>query len=730
MTQRKQTTRASLELLSPAGNTESLRAAVANGADAVYLGLTDFNARRRADNFQPEQLTEVMAFLHMHNVRGYVTVNTLIFPDELPLFTKRLEMIASAGADAVIVQDLSAVALARQIAPTLPVHASTQMTLTEPHGIEQVRALGVSRVILARELTLDQIARVARATESELEVFVHGAICFSYSGQCLASLARGGRSANRGLCAQPCRLEYELFVDGQARNLEDKKHLLSPSDLTTWRRVGELADTGVHAVKIEGRLKSAEYVAAVTSLYRKAIDAASAGVSFQPDPQHLEAVAHVFARNISEGFLGDTDRRKFIDGRSPTRRGLLVGTVVRADDRYVIIEMAREYTGRLKPGDGLAFAPDLADGNCSGGRIYGVDSLSSRQMRLAFAREDLDPRKLSAGMCVWKTDDPAIGKRLRASYTRVEPTRRVGLSARISAQPDTPLSIEFSDEAGHNVRVESDHPLAAALHYPLTLDDARRQLDRLGSTPFALDQVELCGPEGPTGELPVMVPASILNQLRRQGVQSLIEARQNHAKHDIVDRQALANLRANLAFEPSPPITNTYLSILVRTREQSLALCEKGLQLNGKPHLVYADPQDIDNLPPMLDSLRRAGFRTGASTVRILPPDHEVLLDRIIESRPDAVLIRNIGSLGYLRTRLPGIEMVADFSFNIVNDVSGALLLRWGVRRITPGFDLADDAMPLLLEHLPATCLEMPVYYRIPLFHTRYCPKRPSAATK
>ncbi len=722
MEQQKQSTRPPLELLSPAGNAESLRAAVANGADAVYFGLTDFNARRRADNFPPEQLAEVMNFLHKHHVRGYITVNTLIFPDELPLLAERIEASASAGADAVIVQDLATAALAHRIAPTLPIHASTQMTLTEPEGIEQVLEVGVSRVILARELTLVQIARLTRTTDIEIEVFVHGAICFSYSGQCLASFARGGRSANRGLCAQPCRLEYDLFIDGHARDLDGAKYLLSPSDLSAWRHIGELANAGVHAVKIEGRLKSAEYVAATTAVYRAAIDAAVAGKPFQPDPRHLEALAQVFGRNYTEGFLGNADRRKLIDGRSPTRRGQVVGTVVRTDSRYVTIELAHEYLGQLKPGDGLAFAPELVDEHCPGGRIHEVNPQPPRQMRLAFAREDLDTRKISAGMCVWKTDDPVVGKRLRTSFSRVEPQRRVKLSTRLAAQPNQPLRIEFTDDAGNCVSVESDKPLPAARNRPLTLDDACRQLDRLGPTPFSLDQVELLGPDGPTKELPVMIPASMLNQLRRQGVQALIELRQRQARHAIVDRQALEHLRADLAStSQDSSCPKTFLSILVRTSPQARALVDSGTCAWGNPILTYLDPQNLDDLPRMRDILRDKGFRIGTTVPRVLPPDNEILLKRIIASQPDALLIRNLGSLRYLRKHLPGVEMTADFSLNIVNDISALLLLRWGVQRITPGFDLTEDALPCLLPYIPADRLEMLIYYRLPLFYTRYC---------
>jgi putative protease len=235
------------ELLAPAGDWEALRAAVANGADAVYFGLSNFNARHRATNFTLEELPAVVDFLHQRNVRGYVTVNTLIFSDELAEAARFIEGIARAGADAVIVQDLGLARLIHRLAPELPIHGSTQMTMTEPRGIELLRTLGVERVILARELSLSEIEQIKARTAMPLEVFVHGALCVAYSGQCLTSEALGGRSANRGQCAQACRLPYELIVDGQPRDLGDRAYLLSPQDLAAFDVIDALVKLGAES---------------------------------------------------------------------------------------------------------------------------------------------------------------------------------------------------------------------------------------------------------------------------------------------------------------------------------------------------------------------------------------------------------------------------------------------------------------------------------------------------
>ncbi|MDB4932466.1 MAG: peptidase, partial [Myxococcaceae bacterium] len=263
------------EVLSPAGDPDALRAAIRSGADAVYFGLQGFNARARATNFDAATLRDTMDLLHGHGVRGYVTLNTLVFDAELPAVEAALRACAQAGVDAVIVQDLAVVRLARAVAPGLPVHASTQMTCTDAGAVELAAELGASRVILARELSLDDIAKIRAATDVPVEVFVHGALCVAYSGQCLTSEAIGGRSANRGACAQACRLPYALVVDGVEKDTGDRAFLLSPQDLEASALIPQLSALGVASVKIEGRLKADSYVAATAALYRRAVDAAA-----------------------------------------------------------------------------------------------------------------------------------------------------------------------------------------------------------------------------------------------------------------------------------------------------------------------------------------------------------------------------------------------------------------------------------------------------------------------
>ncbi|MBC7974926.1 MAG: U32 family peptidase, partial [Myxococcales bacterium] len=257
------------EILAPAGDRDTMSAALAAGADAVYFGLDDgFNARARATNFASDALPEIVAGIHRAGARAYVTLNTLVFEPELPIVEELIRRIAAAGTDAIIVQDPAVALLARAICPALDIHASTQMTASSPLAAELLRGLGIARVVVPRELSVDEIRMYAAGTTIPLEVFIHGALCVSWSGQCLSSEAWGGRSANRGQCAQACRLPYRLIVDGQERDLGEVAYLLSPKDLVGLDAVPALAGLGVASLKIEGRLKAPHYVATAVAQYR------------------------------------------------------------------------------------------------------------------------------------------------------------------------------------------------------------------------------------------------------------------------------------------------------------------------------------------------------------------------------------------------------------------------------------------------------------------------------
>src|SRR4051812_5118275 len=304
------------EIMSPAGYWPQLRAAIEAGADSVYFGLHHFTARAKV-GFDLGELPEVMRTLHRRGVKGFVTFNTLVFEHELQEASRTLAAIAEAGADAIIVQDLGVLKMARQIAPDLEIHGSTQMSITSADGVRLAQRLGASRVTLARELSLDEIRKIRAATDCELEIFVHGALCVAYSGQCFSSEAWGGRSANRGQCAQACRLPYEMIVDGEKKPLADARYLLSPGDLYAVEQIPEIVQIGISAIKIEGRYKDSDYVALTTRAYRQAVDDAWAGRAVYADKLALE---QVYSRGLAPHFLTGTNHQAVVNGRAPRHR--------------------------------------------------------------------------------------------------------------------------------------------------------------------------------------------------------------------------------------------------------------------------------------------------------------------------------------------------------------------------------------------------------------------------
>lgn len=357
------------ELLAPAGNWDCAKAAVAAGADAIYFGLSAFNARLRADNFTNRDLPELMNYLHRHGVRGFIAMNTLIFTNELDAAEQQLRVIAEAGVDALIIQDLGLAKLSRLIAPNVEVHASTQMTITSPEGLRFIESLvPLECAVLARELSVKEINRFKSkdgASHAPLEVFVHGALCVAYSGQCLTSESLGQRSANRGECAQACRMPYELVVDGETKDLGEVRYLLSPQDLAAVDLIPELLAAGVKSYKIEGRLKSPEYVTAVTKVYRKALDAAVAGLPSPINAEDRYEMEMTFSRGLSTGWLAGTDHPYLTHGRFGKKRGPFLGSVADFGPGWIQLDGRSDVP--IHAGDGVVFDAGEDRNNEQGG---------------------------------------------------------------------------------------------------------------------------------------------------------------------------------------------------------------------------------------------------------------------------------------------------------------------------------------------------------------------------
>jgi putative protease len=718
------------ELLAPAGDWEALRAAVANGADAVYFGLSNFNARARAANFEPDELPSVMQFLHARNVRGFVTLNTLIFSDELPAVAEFVKLAAECGVDAVIVQDLGLVRLIRRMVPTLHVHASTQMTLTEPRGINFVRQLGVERVVLARELSLEDIRKVTAGTDMPVEVFVHGALCVAYSGQCLTSEALGGRSANRGQCAQACRLPYEMIVDGVARDLGDRAYLLSPQDLAAYDHIQPLIEAGVISFKIEGRLKGGPYVAATTQTYRKAIDTALEERDFQLSRRDELDLAQTFSRGFTPGFLEGNNHQKLVRGRFPKSRGVRLGKVVGLTKLGAKIQLAERMPVEeiIKPGDGVVFDIGKPEEKEPGGRVWNVQESRHDPLviEIAFETGAINLSEVMNGCEVWKTDDPALRKRLEQSYAQDRPAHRLPLSAKVSGAVGGSVTLMLSNPYGITATATWSGPLELAQKRPTTAEEIGEQLGRLGDTPYELGALTIDLPAS------VLVPKSVLNDLRRQAAGELAERQMELRKHITAEPNALEAMRAELSVRTPtvkdgirPDIHNTRLPVLIilaRNLDQLEAVLNWQPPNNlPRPEAVYCDFEDLRRYKDAVARARVAGMPIGLAPVRILKPAEEGFQSLVVRAEPDIVLVRNLASISYFQKQLPKAQLVGDFSLNVANELTASLLRQAGLVRLVPSYDLNWDQFASLLQRSNPTWFEAVIHQHMPMFHMEHC---------
>ncbi|WP_199925525.1 peptidase U32 family protein, partial [Paenibacillus bouchesdurhonensis] len=514
-------TRQDVELLAPAGDWDCMRAAVANGADAIFFGVEKFNARARANNFRMDELPEIMAFLHSYGVKGFLTFNILVFEDELRDAAELIEACIDAGVDAVIVQDLGLVKMIREMSPDFPIHGSTQMTITSPEAVEFTKPWNMERVVLGRENNLKQIQKIGEQAKLPMEVFVHGALCVSYSGQCLTSEMWGGRSANRGECAQACRLPYDLMVDGEQKPMGDVAYLLSPKDLAAIDLMPELIEAGVTSFKIEGRLKSPEYVANVVSKYRKAIDRYFDGENARPSKEEVRELQQSFSRGFTHGFLEGTNNKKLVEGTFPKSRGVYLGRVEQVLRDGVVCRLEAP----VKRGDGIVFDAGDPTKKEEGGRVYdlrrkGVKLEGEADEKwivdIIPGRNDVDLRKVHVGDRIWKTSDPALDKRLRQTFETDKPYRVFPVQVRATGRAGEPLATFWSDvQKGTTVRVDSELLLETAQKRPM--DDAllEEQFGRLGGTLFQLERLDA----SLHGD--VILPMRELNSIRRRAVELL-----------------------------------------------------------------------------------------------------------------------------------------------------------------------------------------------------------------
>lgn len=725
------------EILAPAGSHASLGAALAAGADAVYFGVDEgWNARARADNLTLAELPAVMRQIHAAGARGYLTLNTLVFEPELDAVERVIRAAAAAGVDALIVQDPAVALLARALCPALDLHASTQMTLSAPTAATVAARLGIVRIVVPRELSVDEIRAFAAASPIELEVFIHGALCVSWSGQCLTSEAWGGRSANRGQCAQSCRLPYDLVVDGEVRDLGEVRYLLSPQDLAGAPAVPALLEAGVASLKIEGRLKGPAYVAATVAGYARARDAAATGAL---DPAalaaDLAAMELAYSRGGSLGFLGGADHQRLVVGRAPKHRGAYLGRVVAVGARSIEVVCdgeGRPWTGGLaadqRPdqpaprraalpdptpapvvptaGLGVVFDVGHPEADEDGGPIFSVAPLGPDRWQLGFGTPGPDLGRLAVGARVWVTSDPAQ-HRAADKLAVATPSGRIAVELRVGGAVDQPLHVQ-ARAGGATVELASTAPLAAARAGGLDAALLTDKLGGLGGTRFRLGGLDVSA-LAPGLHLPV----STLKDLRRRLVAAL-EEQLDRVDRAVVGAPVVATVRAAAwADRPAPIVRDPDVVALCRTDGQLDAVLAAGARE------VELDWMELVGLGRAVTRARAAGATVVIATPRVIKPGEERILAHLARLEPDALLVRSWAALA--QATEAGLPCHADFSLNVTNAITAGFVAGLGAVTITAAHDLDTAQLDALVAATPPGLLAITVHHHIPTFHTEHC---------
>ena len=671
------------ELLSPAGSLDAVRAAVANGADAVYLGASKFNARDDGAQLTLDELEQACTIAHARRARIYLTLNILVKPSELHEALGYLGECIDRGIDAAIVQDIGLVRLIQRTFPGFEIHGSTQLTVHDTSGAKVMERLGVDRVVLARENTLDDIRAIHAAVPTlGLESFVHGALCIAYSGQCFMSGMISERSANRGSCAQSCRKDYVLRDAATGVEL-DRGYLISAKDLGAWDHLAALAAAGIGCLKVEGRKKKPEFVATVTRGYREFLTQVEQGVFVPPTFEEVQPLVQIFSRGFTGGMYGGRAGREYITRTQPDNRGVELGVVTGFGDGEVTVDVRAPIEER----DGLGFEPPAGGHLESTGFTAGaVRTLSEHD---GVWRQAIKARhRVPIGWRVVRSAQAALLERARASFANVgreERRRRVPLTVRVFGTAGAPLKAIITAE-DHEVTVRSETVLAPAASRAIDQAQLREQLGRLGETPFVLADVDTSGlADG------LFLPVRQLNHMRQAAVDELVVQRDwvqqaAAAERDARIKAAVSTVEPVAVHRQGPTIHGSAIVVAEVWRiEDAEAALEAGAgEIVLDPFLRHPFPT-VTRVQALAEAVRARGavFRLRLPT--IVRPEERKKLDKWL-ALGTPLLSGHLGLLAELASA--GRDVVADYAVNCFNQHTAAELFAFGATRVTPSIEL------------------------------------------
>lgn len=665
-------------------------AAIHHGADAIYVGAPFFNARGRSVDLSFEELKEMIDLCHLYGVKVNLAFNVVIFQNEFSKVKEVLKQILPMGPDAIIVQDLGLATLIREMAPKQRIHASTQMTVTNADAIKLVDDLKIDRFVLGRENSLSEIKLIRESTTKELEVFVHGALCVAYSGQCFTSESLGGRSANRGQCAQSCRLPYELYVDDVKKETGDKSYFVSPKDLMGISEITELKKLGVNSFKVEGRLKTPEYVASAAKNYREVLDGAPLDLS-----RRTQELSSTYSRGFFSGWFHGVDHQNLVDGTFSAHRGLLIGEVLEIRKKRVLLSSEVD----LKEQMGLLFVGDKE----SGSKIISVTKMNKN-----YEVGLLQSLDLKVGEKVFLNSNDTLNQDLQKKWNHRDEQKKIPLNFILRGKAGSSLEMEASDPEGRVVHAQSQTNLLEATSRPLDPGFAKAEL-------FSFSQTVYSGGNFSWKiEGDVFLHQKELKLLRREIVSKMNELR--------VMREVLLKEPREVAVSSSKNTSSPKLTILLRTKDQVETFLKESVLSSYRESIdkLILDFEFGKHYEDSLSALREAGFKTGIATTRILKPSEYYNLKLLMRLKPDFILVRNLGAVEYLRENSE-IKLIGDFSLNVTNSHSLSYLTGKGLETVNVSYDLNGEQLMDLVEKSDPQAVEVTLHQYMPEFHMEHC---------
>jgi putative protease len=712
-------TKTQLELLAPAGDWDSLLAAIAAGADAIYLGGKLFNARQNAANFDLDQLHTATDLLHLHHKKIYITVNTLVAESELNEALDYLNQLYNLGVDAIIIQDLGLIHLVQKYLPDLELHASTQMTVHNCEGAAFLKELGMKRVVLARELTKTEVESIARESGIEVEVFVHGALCVCYSGQCLMSSMIGGRSGNRGRCAQPCRMEYQIGFGENQLIPTGGAYLLSPKDIALINEIPELDRIGVTSLKIEGRMKRPEYVYQVVKIYRQALERYRENPNaFSVAPAEMQELEQSFNRGFSSGYFGGNRNSGIMGFNRPNNRGVYLGRISTSDrlGQYISLKLEAD----LERGDEVEVW--ISQGGRAAGSVKDltvdgqVVNMAKAGTTIVLALEG----RFHTGDRVFKIFAIKNDRETKQALDKDNPDIKIACSVEVSGKLDELLTIRYNDQEGCSGNSNTETPLQLARNRPLTREILWEQLSKLGNTPFYLTDLQLKIADN------VMMPLSDLNQARRHAIEDLTAAKLKPYQKKTLNLGIKNLFGGTVKNSPKNGSRQRSLSVWVADYESVAVAANIGVDL------IYVGGDELTGFhwteKALIDAIEKA-HGSGARLIIGLPrinrerqlSEWNTYLQMVLQLPADGIMVSELGTLQMVLKETER-AVYLNYTFNFFNSYALSFLKNPQIKQITLSPELTFEQIKEIRWHQPDIRLECLVQGPLELMVSEYCP--------